>query len=190
VPVPALPLLRERPRATFTSQHALAATPAGQRCGPRGLTAAAFTPSGALDLAGTCTRPGTAGIFTLVGGAWQLSGLALPPALAREDIAVPRLTQTAHGDAALLAAGTGPGASLLVAWTTGRAETITSTHSQWQPLPLLPAGTLTHAPGAGGATEALAAHRSTLTVWQLTPDGRGWATAQTMNVPIQYGSSN
>jgi hypothetical protein len=210
---------------TLTSQHALAATPAGRRCGLSTLTAAAFTPSGAPMLAGTCTRPGTAGIFTMTNGTWQPAGQVIPAALARQDITVLRLTRTTHGIAALLAAGTGSGTSLLAAWTTGnatrwttspplklngaaptsasfgsdgtaavilagnRAETITSTQSQWQPLPPLPAGTLTLAPGPGSAMQALAAHRSTLAVWQLSPGGRNWTRAQVINVPIQYGSS-
>ena len=44
---------------TLASPRALAATPAGQRCGLTALTAATYTPAGIPVLAGTCARPGT-----------------------------------------------------------------------------------------------------------------------------------
>jgi hypothetical protein len=213
--------------ATWTalaSQQALAATPAGRRCGLQALTAAAFTPSGSPVLAGPCTRPGTAGIFTAGNGTWQAAGPALPAALAGQDITVSRLTRTAQGMTALLAAGTGPGASLLAAWsadghwtlspplplhgsaltsasfgpggtaaiitTANRGQITTSAGSSWQPLPPLPPGTATLAPGPGGTADALAARGGTLTVWQHAPGGTAWAKIQVINVPIPYGSSS
>ena len=213
--------------ATWTalaSQQALAATPAGRRCGLQALTAAAFTPSGSPVLAGPCTQPGTAGIFTAVNGTWQAAGPTLPVALAGQDITVSRLTRTAQGLTALLAAGTGPGASLLAAWSAdghwtlspplplhgstltsasfgpgGTAAIITSANrghittsagSSWQPLPPLPPGTATLAPGPGGTADALAARGGTLTVWQYAPGGTAWAKIQVINVPIPYGSSS
>jgi hypothetical protein len=206
-------------------QQTLAATSPGQRCGLQSLTAATFTPSGIPVLAGTCTRPGTAGIFTSRGGTWQAAGPAIPAALARQDITVLRLTRTTQGIAALLAAGTGPAASLLAAWsaddgghwtlspalklsgpaltsasfgpgstaaimTGNRGDIITSAGSPWRPLPPLPPGTATLAPGPGGAADALAVHRGTLTVWRLAPGGAAWARTQAINVPILYGSSS
>ena len=214
--------------ATWTglaSQQALAATPAGRTCGLQSLTAAAFTPAGLPVLAGSCTRPGTAGIFTAGNGTWQAAGPALPAALAGQAVTVSRLTRTAQGMTALLQVGTGPGASLLAAWSAdgghwtvspplslhGRALTsasfgpdataaiitsadrgqiITSTGSSWQPLPALPPGTATLAPGPGGSADALAVHGGTLTVWQLTPGGSTWAKIQVINVAIPYGSSS
>ena len=210
---------------TLTSQRALAATPAGRRCAPRELTAASFTPSGIPLVGGSCARPGTAGIFADANGTWQAAGPAVPGALARQDIAVLRLIQTAKQTVALLAAGTGPAASLLTAWSAGnggrwalspplplrgaaltsasfgpggtaavilsgrRGETITSAGSQWQPLPALPPGNVTLAPGPGGAVTALAVHRATLTVWQASPGAATWTRVQTISVPIQFGSS-
>lgn len=47
----------------------------------------------------------------------QATGPAVPAALARQDVTVLRLIRTAHGLAALLAAGTGPTASLLATWS-------------------------------------------------------------------------
>jgi hypothetical protein len=141
-------------------------------------------------------------------------------------VQVIRLTSTAGGTIALLAAGTGSAASLVAAWssdggshwvlspalrlnggalssasfgpggtaaiisTAGRGEIITGAGSSWRPLPPLPPGTATLAPGPGGAADALAVHRGTLTVWHLTPGGTAWAKAQVINVPIQYGSSS
>jgi hypothetical protein len=106
--------------ATWTglaSERALAATPAGRSCGLQSLSAAAFTPAGIPMLAGTCTRPGTVGIFTSGSGTWLAAGPALPAALAGQAVMVSRLTRTAQGMTALLQAGTGPGTSLLAAWS-------------------------------------------------------------------------
>jgi len=103
--------------SSLASQQTLAATPAGRRCGLQSLTAAAFTPSGEPLLAGACTRPGTAGIFAVRDGTWQPAGPRLPAALAGQDVTVLRLTRTANSIVALLAAGTGPAASVLAAWS-------------------------------------------------------------------------
>ena len=102
---------------TLATQRSLAATPPGRRCGLQNLTAAAFSPSGQPLLAGTCSHPGTAGIFTGTGGTWHAAGPALPAALARQPVQVLRLTSTASSTVALLVAGTGPAASLLAAWS-------------------------------------------------------------------------
>jgi hypothetical protein len=214
--------------ATWTglaSQQALAATPAGRNCGLKSLTAAAFTPAGLPVLAGSCTRPGTAGIFTAENGTWQAAGPALPAALAGQAVTISRLTRTAQGMTALLQVGTGPGASLLAAWSADgghwtvspplplhggaltsasfgpdataaiitsahRGQIITSTGPSWQPLPALPPGTATLAPGPSGSADALAVHGGTLTVWQLAPGGSTWAKIQVINVAIPYGSSS
>jgi hypothetical protein len=134
---------------TLASQQTLAATPPGRSCGLQALTAATFSPSGIPLLAGACTRPGTAGIFAASNGTWQAAGLALPAALARQDITVLRLTQTAQEVAALLQAGTGPEASLLAAWS--------ADGSHWTLSPTLPlrGATLTTASFGPGATAAI-----------------------------------
>jgi hypothetical protein len=211
--------------STLASQQALAATPAGRRCGLRTLTAATFTPAGTPMLAGSCTRPGTSGIFTPRNGTWQTAGPAIPAALTRQDITVSRLTRTTQGMTALLVAGAGPGASLLAVWSAdgdhwilspplplhggaltsasfgpgttaaiitsaNRGQIITGAGSAWLPLPPLPPGTVTLAPGPGGAADALAVRGGTLTVWQHAPGGTTWAKIQVINVPIPYGSSS
>lgn len=73
--------------------------------------------------------------------------------------------------------------------TNGQAKMIASNDNQWETLPVLPSGTAALVPGAGGRTDALAVHRSILTIWQLAPQGTAWTKEQTINVPIQYGSS-
>jgi hypothetical protein len=155
--------------STLASQQALAATPAGQRCGLRSLTAAAFTPTGTPMLAGACTRPGTAGIFAAGNGTWQAAGPALPAALIGQDITVTRLTRTAQGLTALLVAGTGPGASLLAAWYAGGHWTLSP------PLSMHGAA-LTSASFGPGATAAIitSAHRGQITTgarsaWLVLP---------------------
>jgi hypothetical protein len=210
---------------TLTSLRALAATPAGRRCGLNALTAAAFTNSGTPLLAGKCNRTGTVGIFTTRNGSWQPAGPALPAALHHQATTVLRLTQTTTGIAALLQTGTGPAASLLAAWsadgsshwtlspptplrgaklasasfgsagtaavvlTGNRAETITGTEAAWRPLPALPSGTATLAPGSSSGFDALAVHRTRLTVWQLAAGSATWRITQAINVPVQFGSS-
>jgi hypothetical protein len=209
----------------LATQRSLAATPAGRRCGLQDLTAAAYASPDTPVLGGSCSHPGTAGIFAAGNGAWHAAGPALPAALARQDITIRRLTQTGQGIAALLTAGTGPTASLLAAWSAddgghwtlsaplpldgaalasasfgpgGTAAVITSANrgviiasagSSWRPLPPLPPGTATLAPGPGGGADALAVNRGTLTVWRLAPGATAWTRAQVINVPVPYGSS-
>lgn len=90
---------------------------------------------------------------------------------------------------ALMSASFGPAGSVAVITGAGTAAVITRSDSSWQQFPPLPSGTSTLALNAAGSADALAVHRSTLTVWQLAAGGRAWARAQVINVPIDYGSS-
>jgi len=92
-----------------------------------------------------------------------------------------------HG-AALTSASAGPGDTVAVVLTGNHAQTTTAA-GPWQPLPALPSATVTLAPRPGGGWDALAAHGARLAVWQLAPGAATWAAAQTINVPIQFGSS-
>jgi len=94
-----------------------------------------------------------------------------------------------HG-VALSSASFGPGGTAAVITTANRGEITASTGSSWRPLPLLPPGTATLAPGPGGAADALAVNRGTLTIWHLAPAAAAWTRAQVIKVPIQYGSSS
>jgi len=93
-----------------------------------------------------------------------------------------------HG-AKLTSASSGPGGSVAVVLTGSHALTVTGPAGSWSPLPALPPGTVTLAPGPAGGWDALAVHRTRLTVWRLPHGGAAWAAAQTINVPIEFGSS-
>jgi hypothetical protein len=95
---------------------------------------------------------------------------------------------TTHG-AALSSASTGPDGTIAVMLAGSHGDTITPGQPQWQQLPSLPDGTAALATSQDGRTDALAVHHSVLTVWQLAPGRTTWVMAQTINVPIQYGSS-
>ncbi len=81
--------------------------------------------------------------------------------------------------------------SVAVELTGGRAQTVSAPGGAWAALPALPPVAAGHpvalALPAGGGTEALAADAGTMTVYRLA--GAHWAKAQTIRVPIQYGSS-
>jgi hypothetical protein len=203
--------------ASLTTLKALAASAPGRACGLEGVTAVSFGPDKNPMAAGSCARPGAAGVFTDAGGTWRSAGLALP---GRGRVRVLGLTAVAGGNAALLAVSLPGGNSLLAAWWDGarwtvsgpvtadgvralgfgpggsawlllgggRAETITgAAGSAWRALPPVPAGTGTLAAGTGGSYDALAVAGSRLTVWRLTQGA--WAKVQQITVPVQYGSS-
>jgi hypothetical protein len=103
---------------SLVTLRSLAAGPAGRACGLTGLSAAAATATGVPLLAGGCTRPGVTGIFAATPSGWRQTGPALPASLADQPVAVLRLTGTASGAAALLAAGSGRDVVLVPAWST------------------------------------------------------------------------
>lgn len=152
---------------TLASQRTLATTPPGRRCGLTRLTAAAFTPTGTPLLAGTCGRPGTAGIFAAGNRTWRATGPRLPAPLARQPVTVIRLTRTASRITALLKAGNGPAASLIAAWSadSGRRWTVSP------PLPLHGATLSSTSFGpAGAAAVVLTGNRAQI----LTSAGAAW----------------
>jgi hypothetical protein len=199
----------------LTTRQALAASAAGRDCGLQALEAVSFGPDKTPMAAGSCERPGVAGVFTDTSGTWQ-PALALPAAYRGDRARVLGLAATSSGNVALLLAGD----SLLAAWSNGthwtvsapatvgavrasgfgtggstwlllsggRAETVSGSGGSWQALPTVPAGTATLAPGPGGSYDALAVAGSRLTVWRLTKGA--WAQVQRINVPISYGSSS
>jgi hypothetical protein len=89
----------------------------------------------------------------------------------------------------LTSASSGPGGTVAAVLTGNHAQTITGPAGAWRPLPALPPGTATLAPGPAGGWDALAVHGTRLTVWQFTPGHAAWAAAQTISVFIQFGSS-
>jgi len=200
----------------LTTLGTLAASAPGRSCGLVAVTAVSFAPGNVPLAAGSCRRPGVAGIFAQAGGTWQAAGPALPAGSGGDQAQVLGLAATTDGNAALLRAGTGllaawshgtawtvsapvqaaggiaasgfgPGGSAWVLPGGGRAQTIAGPGASWRALPPLPAGTATLAPGPGGGYDALAVSGSVLTVWRL--DAAAWARAQVIDVPIEYGSS-
>jgi hypothetical protein len=91
--------------------------------------------------------------------------------------------------AKVLSASFGPGGAVAVVLNGNRGETLAGPGASWRALPPLPPGTATLAPGPGAGLDALAVHRTILTVWHLAPGSGAWAKTQTINVPIQFGSS-
>jgi hypothetical protein len=197
----------------LTTLKALAASTPGRSCGLEGVSAVSFGTNDSPMAAGSCTRPGVAGVFTDAGGTWRSAGLALP---GRGPVRVLGLVAIAGGNEALLAAGNslfaawwhgtrwtvsatvtadgalraagfGPGGSAWLLLGGGRAQAIGGPGSSWRALPPVPAGTKVLAPGSGGSYDALAVSGSRLTVWRLA---RGaWGKVQQIGVPVQYGSS-
>jgi hypothetical protein len=71
--------------------------------------------------------------------------------------------------------------------TSASGATIGWQSAGWHTLPLLPSRTATLARGPGGQPQALAVTGPTFTAWQIE-SGR-WTVAQTIRVPVPYGSS-
>lgn len=203
--------------STLTSRNALAAATS---CGLTAVTAVGYTPTGTPLVAGTCSDAGTVGIFARTGSGWRADAPTLPASLLGQPVRVVRLARTPTGDVAVLQAGTslvaawrgadgswsrsgvlsigsaepqsvtfGKNNDLAVITSGGRAQTVTGPGAAWRTLPTLPTGrAVALALPPGGPAQALAGTGGTLTVWQLT--GSRWARAQTIKVPIQYGSSS
>ena len=149
------------------TRQALAASPAGTRCRLDSLTAAAFTSSGHPLLAAGCSRPGTAGMFSQTGRTWQLTGPAIPAAYTHQAITVLRLITTGDTTTALLAAGTGPSAHLLAAWSTDGG-----TH--WTLSPPLPLNGATLASASSGPGSSLAITLSHRRAAVITSSADSW----------------
>lgn len=173
---------------TLTTDHALAATPAGRGCGLAGLTAAAFSPTAQPLLGGVCTRPGVAGIFERIGETWRAAGPSLPAALAHHTTEVLRLTRTSSGITALLAAGTGRTATLIAGWSADNGHWTLS-----PPLPLRGRHVMSASFGGGAAALVLSGnHGETLTsptaTWRPLPP-LPYARTVTLALPPSGGTT-
>ena len=109
--------------APLTTLKALAASAAGRACGLEGVTAVSFGPDENPMAAGSCARPGAAGVFTDAGGTWRSAGLALP---AGGRARVLGLTSLPGGNMALLAVSLPGGNSLFAAWWDGTRWTVSA----------------------------------------------------------------
>jgi hypothetical protein len=117
----------------LTSLIALKADPAIKAvCRLSGLTAVAWSAAGSPVLGGGCpARPAgplRVPLLTDSAGSWQVTGPALPDALAGGPVRVLALGTTGAGITAVVAAGAGAAASVLAAWSAdgGRRWTISS----------------------------------------------------------------
>lgn len=77
----------------------------------------------------------------------------------------------------------GPGATILAYLTSGPGAT-------WHELPAAPPGTATLAAGHAQAIQALAVNNTLLRLWTFDPSTNSWVDSQTMQVNIEFGSSN
>jgi hypothetical protein len=205
--------------STLAKPGAIAASPAGKACGGTlRVTSVSFGPSGADVLAGgTCGTGGTTAMFSYSPGTgWQRVSLPVSGQVVQltgaEALVLGKSGLSALWDGStsatwsasgalpfsgtITASGTLAGSGAWVLLSGGRAATIsapastTSAAPQWLLLPSVPAHTTVLASGPNGATDALAVSGATLTVWQLTPNATVWSKVQTIDVPIQYGSSS
>ncbi len=216
---------------TLAKPGAIAASPAGQKCGTVGVSAVSFGPIPTDVLAaGRCGATGSAGLFSYSAGhGWQRLSLPVSGQLVRLGAATALvrakagLTQlwlggwyayaplspssttpfaadwmksaplpitnavTASGALAGATATSPDGTWVLLPG--GQAATIGGPGQQWLLLPPTPAHTTVLASGPGTSLDALAVSGDNLTVWQLDHGSTLWAKAQTINVPIQSGSS-
>jgi hypothetical protein len=206
--------------STLTTLKALAASAPGRACGLQDVTGATFRGDGSYVVAGSCARPGVAGIFRDAGGTWEAAGPAVP---AGTRVQVLRLS----GTAALLQAGTdllatwwsgtqwsapqaladagtvqasgfGPGdATAWVLLSGGRAATIIyGDNGGWSDLPRVPSPTavlVAPGPAYGAHGPAMPWQALAVSGSRLTVwalDGGNWTKVQVIDVPIQYDSSS
>jgi hypothetical protein len=163
---------------------------AGGSCGPHGT---------AVLLSGSLTTPAPGWTAVSLPASGQLLRLAGDQALLRNASGLRALwdrqgkgwtasaplpvTRTPSSSGWLASAG---------AWVLlpgGTAVVITGPGASWRTLPRVPARTSVLASGPGGAIDALASSGSDLTVWRLGPSASSWTRAQSVSVPVQYGSS-
>ena len=139
----------------------------------------------ALLVAGTGPAASLLAAWSSDGGShWALS----PPL--RLDGAAVSSASFGPGGAAVSSASFGPGGTAAIVLNGSRGQTVAGPGTSWRELPALPPGTVTLAAGPAGGFDALAAKRTTMTIWQLEPGSAAWAKAQAISVPIQFGSSS
>jgi hypothetical protein len=168
--------------AKLTTERSLAASAAGRACGLQALAGAGWTPAGSPLVAGSCSKPGMAGIFAYSAGTWQLIGPALPAALSGAAVSVLGLATTVSTattgarTTAILAATTRAGTSVLAAWSADGG-------TDWQLSPALAAGRASSpsvsiwADGSAGVVLAPASRRTGAMIgWQAA----SWQTLPTL----------
>jgi hypothetical protein len=151
------------------SAHSLASVAAARRCGLDDITAVALAASGALLVGGSCTHAGQIALYAHDGAGWRSAAPQLPRSLARRDVSVLSLSQTATTTFALLDV-TGATDALVTAWSTNGGL-------RWQqtdPLPL-PGGSRLLAAGSGpGATTYVLTQAKSLSLNAASPRSVSW----------------
>ena len=118
-----------------------------------------------------------AGARAVLLAAWSRSGRwALSPVLPLHGAQVRSVSVAASGGTTVMLNG-------------NAAVALAAKGASWRRLPAVPHGCQALALGPGGRIDALAPAGSTLTDWALTRGSATWARAQTLHVPIEYGSS-
>jgi hypothetical protein len=159
--------------------------------------------------AGTCGAA-SSGVFAYSAGGWQRVSL---PVSGRVVRMLPGVTLLASGSQLYAAWDTASGWSASVPLAAGgveasgslgadgawvllpghRGATIAGPGQPWRSLSAVPEGTTALATGPGGAVDALAVGGSQLdklTVWRLATSATAWSRVQTIDVPVQFGSSS
>jgi hypothetical protein len=154
--------------SVLATLRALAASAQGRTCGLRGVNAVSFGAHENPMAAGSCVRPGVAGVFTDADGTWRSAGLVLPgggPGMGA--VQVLGLAATAGGNTALLAVSHPGGNSLLAAWRDGTRWAVSA------PLAAGPvtAGPVSTGPVSSGSVRALG-FGAGQSAWVLLGGGR------------------
>jgi hypothetical protein len=152
------------------SAAALAASPAGRRCGLAALTAVAYDPNDQMMVGASCHRRGQVGVLTDTAGAWQLVGPPLPRAQNFATTSVIRLRAQSSGVSALVSARSESGTVLF--------ETNLGADGHWSqpaPLPLAPNATVVSSGfGDDGAAAVLLSDGGTDSVDVFNPGSNAW----------------
>jgi hypothetical protein len=144
--------------------------------------------------AGTALVRAKAGLTVVWPGGWSayapLESSSKPSHAAWTASAPLPVTSAVIASGGLTGTTAALGGGVWVLMPGGQAATIGGPGQQWLLLPPTPAHTSVLASGPGDSVDALAVSGSTLTVWQLDRGSTIWTKAQTLSVPISYGSSS
>jgi hypothetical protein len=129
-------------------------------------------------------------LFAAVHGKTASIVAAWEPTLERPWALSPPLAVGSIED--LIASGTGPGETQFVLvrdQKTVRAEIVSGPGANWHSIPPLPRDVATLAFAPNGTLYALGVNDTLLYVWRLAASRQSWVKAQTIKVPIVFGSS-
>jgi len=193
----------------LTQLTAVAYSPAGVQllagdCGEPGVAGIFTASAGGWHAAGPMLPPALASsrirVLRLVTTSGQTTALLLAVSGSHADVVSAWLgadgawtisAPLSIGAASVRTTAFGASGAVAAVLSSGHGEILTGPGGSWQQTPLVPAGrAVTIALPADGQVDALAATGGVLTVWQLGDAAAQWTKAQTVKVPIQYGSSS